>query len=64
MSPPGVFCIKLLHDLPAEVLKQRIIDKPVYKSAKEIFNYLSYSMRDLKKEIFKVIYLNSQNQII
>ena len=59
-----VFCIKLLHELPAEVLKQKIIEQPVYKSPKEIFNYLCYSMRDLKKEIFKVIYLNSRNQII
>ena len=40
------------------------MEQPIYKSAKEIFDYFSYSMRDLKKEIFKVIYLNSQNQII
>ena len=47
-----------------EFLKEKIIDKPVYQSATEIFNYLYHSMRDLKKELFKVIYLNSQNQII
>jgi DNA repair protein RadC len=56
--------IRLLHELPIEILKQKIIEQPIYKSPKEIFNYLCYSMRDLKKEIFKVIYLNSRNQII
>jgi DNA repair protein RadC len=64
ISPFPMFCIKLLHELPAEVLKQKIIEQPVYKSPKEIFSYLCYSMRDLKKEVFKVIYLNSRHQII
>lgn len=64
VSPYGVFLIKLLHELPEEVLKQKIVDLPVYKSSKEIFDYLYYSMRDLKKEVFKLIYLNNRNQII
>jgi len=64
IPPYGVFYIKLLHDLPTEVLKQRIIDQPVYKSSHEIFDYLYYSMRDLKNEVFKVIYLNNRGQII
>ena len=61
---PCLFCIKLLYELPAEILKQKIIDQPVYKSPEEIYNYLCYSMRDLRKETFKIIYLNSQSQII
>jgi len=64
ISPFPMFCIKLLHELPAEILKQKIIEQPIYKSPKEISNYLCYSMRDLKKEVFKVIYLNNRNQII
>jgi DNA repair protein RadC len=60
----SAFGIKLVWEVAEEFLKQRIMDKPVYKSAKEIFDYLYHSMRDLKKEAFKVIYLNSQNQII
>ena len=59
-----VFGIRLLHEVARRFLKERIIGKPVYKSAQEIFDYLYHSMRDLKKEVFKVIYLNSQNQII
>jgi len=64
IGPHSAFGIKLVSEVAEEFLKQRIIDKPVYKSAKEIFDYLYHSMRDLKKELFKVIYLNTQNQII
>jgi DNA repair protein RadC len=56
--------IRLLHELPTEILRQKIIEQPVNTSSKEIFDYLYYSMRDLKKEVFKVIYLNVRNQII
>ena len=59
-----IFYIKLLRELPEEILKEKIVGKPVYQSSQEIFDYLYYSMRDLKKEVFKVIYLDSRNQII
>jgi len=64
IGPHSAFGIKLVQEVAREFLKERIIDKPIYKSSQEIFDYLYHSMRDLKKEIFKVIYLNSQNQII
>jgi len=64
IGPHSAFGIKLVQEVAREFLRERIIDKPVYKSAREIFDYLYHSMRDLKKEVFKVIYLNSQNQII
>ena len=64
IGPHSAFGIKLVHEVAREFLKAKIIDKPIYKSAKEIFDYLYHSMRDLGKEVFKVIYLNSQNQII
>ncbi len=60
----NAFGIKLMQEVAREFLKEKIIDKPIYKSAEEVFDYLYHSMRDLKKEVFKVIYLNSQNQII
>lgn len=59
-----VICgIRLLQELPTEILKQRIIEQPVYTSSKQVFDYLYYSMRDLNKEVFRVIYLNVRNQI-
>jgi DNA repair protein RadC len=64
ITPPCMLYIKLLHELPAEVLRQKIIDQPSYKSSQEVYDYLNYSMRDLKNEVFKAIYLNNRNQII
>ncbi len=60
----SAFGIRLVQEVAREFLKEKIIAQPIYKSAQEIFDYLYHSMRDLKKEVFKVIYLNSQNQII
>jgi len=64
LTPQCIFGIRLLHELPTEILKEKIIEQPVQTSSKEIFDYLYYSMRDLNKEVFKVIYLNNRNQII
>jgi DNA repair protein RadC len=64
IGPHSAFGIKLMQDVAREYLKEKIIDKPVFQSSQEIFDYLYHSMRDLKNEVFKVIYLNSQNQII
>ncbi len=63
LCPRGLFTIKLFRELPAEVLKQKIIERSIYKSSREIFDYLYYSMRDLKNEVFKVLYLNNRSQI-
>ena len=64
IGPHSAFGIKLVQEVAREFLREKIIDKPVYKSAQEMFDYLYHSMRDLKKEVLKVIYLNGQNQII
>ena len=64
IGPHSAFGIKLMQDVAREYLKEKIIDQPAFQSSQEIFDYLYHSMRDLNKEIFKVIFLNSQNQII
>ena len=64
ISPHNTFVIKFVQELAAEFLKEQILDKPYCKSSKEVFDYLSLSMRDLKKETFKVMFLNAQNQVI
>jgi len=50
----SAFGIKLVQEVAREFLKEKIIDKAVYKSSQEIFDYLYHSMRDLKKEVFKI----------
>ncbi len=64
IGPHNAFGIKLVQEVARKFLKEKLIDKPVYRSSQQIFDYLYHPMRDLKKELFKVLYLNSQNQII
>ena len=64
VSPYNTFVIKFVQELAREFLKEQILNKPYCKSSQEVFDYLYLSMRDLKKETFKVIFLNAQNQVI
>ncbi len=64
VTPYGILHIKFVQEIAKEILKEKIIEQPIYKSSHEVFDYLYYSMRDLKKEVFKAIYLNSRNQIL
>lgn len=60
----SAFGIRLVQEMAREFLKGKIVDQPFLKSSREIFDYLYHAMRDRKKELFKIVYLNSQNQII
>jgi len=64
ITPHGILHIRFVREIATEVLKQKITKQSIYKSSQEIFDYLYYSMRDLEKEVFRAIYLNSRNQII
>ncbi|MFW0859006.1 MAG: RadC family protein [Dehalococcoidia bacterium] len=64
IGPHNAFGIKLVQEVAREFLKEKILAKPICKSSREIFDYLYHSMRDLKKEVFKVIFLDGKNQII
>ena len=60
----SAFGIKLVQEVAREFLKARMMEKPFYTSSQEVFDYLYHAMRGLKKEVFKVLYLTSRNQII
>jgi DNA repair protein RadC len=60
----NVFVIKFMQEIAREFLKGQALDKPYCRSSREVFDYLYHSMRDLKKEIFKVMFLDSQNRIV
>lgn len=60
----NAFGIRLVREVAEQFLKEKVVQRPIYGSAQQVFDYLNYSMRGLKNEVFKVIFLNSQNQII
>ncbi|MCK4222494.1 MAG: DNA repair protein RadC [Dehalococcoidia bacterium] len=64
ISAYNTFVIKFVQDLAEELLKERVLDKPYCKSSKEVYDYLCLSMRHLRKETFKVMFLNAQNQVL
>jgi len=64
IGPHSAFGIKLVQEVAGKYLREGIINRPVYQSSREVFEYLYHTMRDLKKEVFKVLYLDSQNHII
>lgn len=64
IGPHSAFGIQLVLEVAREFLREKIINQPAFKSSREIFEYLYHSMRGLKKEVFKIISLNSQNQIL
>ena len=60
----NTFVIKLVQEVAREFLKEQVLDKPYCRSSREVFDYLYHSMRDLKKEVFKVMFLDSQNHVL
>jgi DNA repair protein RadC len=64
IGPHNVFGLKFTQAVAREFLKEKSLGKTVCSSSQEIYDYFYLSMRGLKKEIVKIVYLNSQNQII
>jgi len=64
IGPHNTFGIKLVQEVARKFLKEKMQEKPIFNNAQQVFDYLYHSMRDLKKEVFKMLLMNSQNQII
>ncbi|MBK5101583.1 MAG: DNA repair protein RadC [Desulfobacteraceae bacterium] len=56
--------LKFVHQVAGRYLRDRAKGKTFFGSSRAIFDYLFHSMRDLKREIFKVIFLNRKNELI
>ncbi len=60
----NAFGIKLVQEVAREFLRGKMLEKPFYRSSQEVYDYLYHAMRGLKKEVFKVLYLSNQHQMI
>ena len=60
----NVFGIRLVQEVSRRFLKDRMLSRPFCRSSGEVFDYLYHSMRDLRKEHFKVLFLDPKNQIL
>jgi DNA repair protein RadC len=56
--------LSFIHHVAGRYLKDRARGKAFLSSSKAVFDYLFHSMRDLKREVFKVLFLNRNNELL
>ena len=64
IGPHNVFGLKFVHEVSRRFLRDRMISRPYCRSSREVFDYLYHALRDLKRENFKVLFLDAKNQIL
>ena len=58
------FAIHFIQGVARRYLNQRLQDKDYLRSSREVAEYLNHTMRHLKKEVFKIILLDTSLAII
>lgn len=64
IGPKNALGLKLVHEVARKFLQERLKGREFISSSREVYEYLLHSLRDLKKEVFKVIFLNGRNEVI
>ena len=64
IGPKSIFGIKFVQAVAERNLRKKLIKKDPIRSSKELFDYLYHTIRDKKREIFKVVFLDAQNRIM
>ncbi|WP_456433627.1 RadC family protein [Thermosulfuriphilus sp.] len=64
LGPKNIFALKFVQEVARRYLEKRIFKKIYLRSAAEVYEYLYHSMAHLKKEVFKVIYLDVRGAIL
>lgn len=63
-GPANIVAIKFIHDVAGKYLEQRLLGKIYLSSSAQVLEFLRHDLENKDKEIFKVIYLDSNNVII
>ena len=64
VGPKNCFALHFIHAVAKYYLKQRLTGKRYLHSSQEVRDYLSYTLRGMKKEVLTVIFLDSSHAII
>lgn len=64
MGPGNAFALKLPHAVARRFLFEQAQGKDYLKSSSTVKDYLTHNLRERNREVFMVIFLNGQNQII
>jgi len=60
----NVLYLLLIRDVAKRYLQDKLKEGPVFLNSNNVYEYLGYSMSDLKREVFKVLLLNAKNRLI
>jgi len=64
IGPKNALYLSLVHQVAGRYLRDKIKGNQFFSSSKAVFDYLFHSMRDLKREVFKVLLLSRKNELI
>ncbi len=64
VGPKNAFAIHFIQGVARRYLRQRLAEKEYVRSSSEVADYLIHAMRDLKREVLMVIYLDASHAII
>ena len=64
IGPNNILGLKLIQEVSRQFLREKMLAGVYCRSSKEVFDYLYHSLRDCRREKFKVLFLNAKNQIL
>jgi DNA repair protein RadC len=64
IGPHNIFGLKFVQEVSRRFLRERMMEKVYCRSSREVYDYLFHALRDLKRESFKVLFLDAKNQIL
>lgn len=64
IGPKNALYLKLVHEVAGRFLKDRAMGKAFFDSSQAVFDYLFHAMRELKREVFKALFLTRKNELI
>ena len=64
IGPKNLLGIKLIKAVADRYLEKKLIHKDAINDSRALFDYLYHQIGDKRRECFKVIFLNSKNQVI
>lgn len=60
----SIFTFRLIKEIIARILKNKITNIKIFKSIKEVIDYCTITMGNLDVEIFKILFFNSKNVLL
>lgn len=64
MGEAKISSILVIHEILKRNLRAEIVGKNIIRDPQSVIEYLYCSMRDRKREVFKVLFLNKANRIL